>query len=225
MASDNTDAIMTKDAEQVVHRCKTVLRRAQTSSTVVANLQSPFDQSPRKESGTMATDQRDQLWQMAWDAYYDSYFEEIAADLLINKWLFFDDWAKILVSLTASGSAISGWALWNDPFFRPIWIIVAGFSAVLSVVHTALGVPGRIKDWSEIKRRFTSLRIDLETFFNKMQLDPKFPITEFSDKYTEFRRLYSESTQLLKNDMLRTEGLRNQAQDRLNERLKDKIAS
>ena len=63
----------------------------------------------------MDTDPRDTLWTSAFDTYYDVYYEELVADEVNNRWQILDEVTKVLVALTASGSAISGWILWNEP--------------------------------------------------------------------------------------------------------------
>src|SRR6266481_5262522 len=105
-------------------------------------------------AATPAPNLREQLWDASFDTYYKVFFEELAADGLVNKWGRLDDVTKIIVALTASGSAISGWALWTHPEYKALWLAVSGLAALLSVVHTALAVPNRIKAHADDKRRF-----------------------------------------------------------------------
>jgi len=171
----------------------------------------------------MKVDPRDRLWKASFETFYDSFFEEMVADSLINRWQLLDEVTKISVALTATGSAVSGWALWNKPHLKTVWAILAGIGAVLAIFHTTLGVPRRLKDWSEIKQYFASLRIDLETFRYRMEIDPEFPLDKFSQEFVEYRKQYKEGANLLKNDILLTKRLQIKFQDRLNERLQDKI--
>jgi hypothetical protein len=172
----------------------------------------------------MALDPRDSLWDATFDTYYDAYYEEIAADALINRWQLLDEVAKVVVALTASGSAVAGWALWNDPAFRTFWVVLAGLGAILAIVHATLGVPGRLKTWGEIKRAFVTLRIDLETFRYRMEADPAFDVGTFQQQFEQYRKRYTEAMQQLQNDILLTSRLENAAQDDLNARVKDKTA-
>ncbi len=171
----------------------------------------------------MPTDPRDELWEASFDTYYVVHYEELLADRLIDSWQKVDEITKVLVALTASGSAVSGWALWAEPHFRRIWVIMASIAAVLSIVHTALSVPGRLKDHGETKRRFASLRTDLETFRYRMRIDANFPIEEFTQEFVEYRRRFSDSVQLRKNDILRTNRLENKVQKQLDIRLEDQV--
>lgn len=106
-------------------------------------------------------ERREELWKVSFETYYDSLFEEITADALITRWTSVDEVTKVLVMITVSGSAVSGWALWNQPGYRMLWVILSGVATLLSVVHTALDIPGRIRTHAEDKRRFASLRTEL----------------------------------------------------------------
>ena len=133
----------------------------------------------------MAFDPRDELWNATYDTLYFTYYNEILCDTLVRRWQITDDLTKVLVALTASGSAISGWALWSDQRFQFLWVGIAGFAALLSIVHSALGVPSRLKDWGDSKRRFASLRIELETFQYRMRVNPEFSTEEFMKELVE----------------------------------------
>lgn len=167
----------------------------------------------------MSFDPRDEIWNGAFEVYYDSYYEEIMADKIINRWQILDEFSKILVALTASGSALSGWALWSDPNFKIVWLLLAGLGAVFAILHSTLAVPGRLKDWGEIKRHFAALRIELETFRYQMKFDPEFPIDEFKRSFISHRKKYSEGIQRVKNDILWTKSLEFKSQAELNDRI------
>ena len=171
----------------------------------------------------MAVDSRDQIWEASFETYYEAHYEELVADRLVRQWQIVDEITKVLVALTVSGSAVSGWTLWNDPSFKTVWVILAGIGAVLSIIHVALGVPGRLKDWGEIKRSFAGLRIDLETFRYHMGIDPQFPVEEFKKEFDDYRWRFGDIYQRIKDDILRTRRLQAKAQDDLDERIADKI--
>jgi hypothetical protein len=59
-------------------------------------------------SGTsMSFDQRDKIWETSFDTYYNCYFEEMVADVLLYRWSLVDDVNKWLIAISASGSAVS----------------------------------------------------------------------------------------------------------------------
>jgi hypothetical protein len=166
------------------------------------------------------TDPREQLWDVSFDTYYDAFFEELLADALINKWGRLDDFTKIIVAITASGSAISGWALWGSPGWKGVWLACSGLAALLSVVHTALAVPGRIKAHADDKRRFAQLRTGLETFRYRLQVE-QFDADMFNKEFVGLRRVYGDDIGLLNNDTFRTRGFEEKIQKQLNEQVAD----
>ncbi len=115
--------------------------------------------------------ERSHLWGQSFESYYQCYFEEMVAEKLGARWLFLDNLTKLFVAATASGSAISGWALWGMPNFRFVWVLVAGSGALFSVIHAALGVQSKVKEWESSRKDFTSLRFDIETFRQKIAID------------------------------------------------------
>jgi hypothetical protein len=160
-----------------------------------------------------------ELWKAVFDTYYDAFYNEMLADKLINRWQIVDDASRILVAVTASGSALSGFALWNQPGYKLVWSALAGCSAILGILHSSLGVAHRLKDWGDLKRSFASLRIDLETLQYRMKFDFKATNREFKREFIKYRRQYSLVFQRLKNDILLRKGLEITTQTDLNIRL------
>jgi len=167
--------------------------------------------------------QRDALWEVTNETFYDAYYEEVAADRLISRWQLMDETARLAVAIAATGSAVSGWALWNQPVFRHIWAVLAGLAAVLSIVHVTLAVARRLKDWGNTRQHFAILRADLETFRSRMRVDPLFPVPAFQQDFLGYRDRYAEGLTSLKPDILLTRGFRIRAQKDLNQRLASEI--
>ena len=69
------------------------------------------------------------------------------------------------------------------------------------------------------------LRINLETFRYKMEVDPNFAIEEFNDEFFRYRDQYSEGFKLLKNDILLTKKRRIKVQEELDAELQDLIST
>ena len=171
----------------------------------------------------MAVDQRGVMWEKSFDTYYQCYFEELVADSLVYRWLILDDVTKVLVALTASGSAIAGWSLWSSDDFKWLWALLAGFGALLSVIHASLGVPSRVKQWEGLKRTFAKLRIEIETFRQRMAINPNFELDAFVKEYSLYRKRYGEAMQQLQGDIVRTRRFEEKIQDNLNEQIADQI--
>lgn len=167
----------------------------------------------------MEKTKRDIIWEKIFDVYYDSYWVEILSEKLINIWQKVDDTNKVLVAVTASGTVVSGWALWENPTFKYFWIVLAGVAAVLSIFHASLGVANRIKDWTEIKRQFALLRIDLEIQRAKMEINYDFNENDFESIFESSMKKYAEQYANLRNDILKTKRIQVKAQNELNKKI------
>ena len=165
--------------------------------------------------------ERDQIWHSAWKIYYDAYFQEILSEKIVLRWHRFDDISKLLIALTASTSALSGWALWSDPGIKTIWALVAGFSAILAITHKSLDVSSKLADWGSARSKFSALRIDFEKFQNEMKFNPEFSINDFSEECGQLQNCYKELYQNTKIDGFLTNRLRNAVQKELNNIISD----
>lgn len=157
---------------------------------------------------------RDQLWKAAFDTYFEVYFDETLVDALINRWVKIDDVAKTAIAITASGSAVAGWTLWNNPGLKYIWASLAGFGVICAIAHNALGVTYRLRDYIDIKNRLVRLRIEVDTFRTRMAIDPEFPMQEFESDFLRFRERFSNDC-FKRNDVLATFALRKKLTDEL----------
>lgn len=168
-------------------------------------------------------DQRDVLWNKIFDVYYDTYYVELLSSRLTDRWKLVDDITNILIAVTASGSAISGWALWNEPNFKNIWVLIAGLGAAFSILHSAIGVTGRLRNWVEVKRQATSLRLDVESCRNQMEIFSNFDISDFNSQLETFRKRYSEVYINVSSDILKTGRFERETQSKLDYKLQDII--
>jgi len=167
----------------------------------------------------MAFDSRDVIWNKTFDVYYDSYWVELLSDNVIGFWQKTDDITKVIVALTVSGSAVSGWTLWNQPGFKYIWAILAGISAILSITHAALGVTGKVRDWTELKRQFASLRLEIESSRDLMEINPDFSIEDYENNFKEYKKRYGELYPSIYSDFILTKKRKVKCQNDLNKRL------
>jgi hypothetical protein len=171
----------------------------------------------------MPSDPRDQLWNCVYELYYQSYFQEILSDALLTRWQRFDDLTKLIVALTASSSAVAGliayYSTSNTLNITWLWPLLSGIAALFAIFHKELAVPYRLRDHGENMRSFSSLRLDLTTFRSLMQIDPEFPISEFTKSFEGFRKRYSEEYRRLRSDSFVTIGLKEKCQADLNQRI------
>ncbi len=170
-------------------------------------------------------DPREELWKAVFDTYYDSLFEEMMADSLISKWSRVDEATRFVVAATATGSAVAGWALWSQPGFKAPWAVISGIAALLSIIHSTLIIPGKLKAHAAEKRIFAALRIDLETFRIKTRIGPDgFDMKQFTDEFLKYRQHFSECVQQTSSDIMRLGCLENRIQLKVDERLANEIA-
>ena len=171
----------------------------------------------------MDFDKRDQIWKSTFDTYYDCYFEEMVADHLLYRWSLLDDINKWLIAITASGSAVSGWVLWNNPNLKLVWAFLAAISAILAITHSALGVTHRIKNWEDAKKSFVTLRIKLNSLRQDMAMDAEFNIDAILERLRNLRTSYCDQMSKLSPDTLRSRRLEIKIQNKLNDTIADQI--
>ena len=173
----------------------------------------------------MAPDPRDTLWEAVFDTYYSAYFEEILSDLLINRWLRIDIGVRVGIALTASGSAVAGWTLWERPDFKIIWAIISCLAAVGAIFHSTISVPSLLKEHTRSNKDFTALRHEFETLRNDLNINPQFDVTKKNHELKALKKRYTELCNNSPHDILSTDKLANKAQGLLNSRIADIIES
>jgi hypothetical protein len=164
----------------------------------------------------MDFDQRDEVWDAVWGVYYNTYFQEVLAERLVLRWQRFNEASKVLIALTASGSALSGWALWSDPGFKVLWALLAGIGAILAIVHKSLDVSGKLFDWGSSRSQFSIIRIDFQKLINRLRINPRFAIKESTAQLDALTDRYSEAYKQTKMDAFLTGKLRISVQEELN---------
>ena len=166
----------------------------------------------------MPNESIEEYWQSGYDTLYDAYFYELGSERLIRYWNRLDLLAGILTALTASSSAVSGWALWAQPKGKMAWAVLAGTASALAIVHAKLAVPGRIREEERHRQRFAALRIDLETFMHDLRRG--LPSAQAKKAYDALRKRLSESVSSTPPDALFGRATRKSVQAEVNERLK-----
>lgn len=164
---------------------------------------------------------RDEIWKATYQTMYDSGYNEIFAEKIMERWQVFDDTTKILVAVTtASSSAAAGLAIWSLPVFKQLWIFLAAAGVILSLASAALRAQDRLKAWSNSKSEFGALYIELETFMFRMKINPEFSVPEYSKEFEDYRIRYGAAKHRIPDDWFATDKLGNLAQLDLNERIK-----
>ena len=160
-----------------------------------------------------ASDPRDILWEESFRVFYDAYYEQLLAEKLLRKWHWADLWSRLLVAVTASGSAIAAWAVWGLAGFNIVWAVVAGVAALFSVVHSVLNVSSRLKELSESRAAFLLIRTGAEAIRRRMRMNPKFTVAKFTTAIERLGKMYAEAESKLAVDVFRTRRLEFRVQD------------
>ncbi len=153
------------------------------------------------------TSARAKLWADAYQKWYDSYFNENVANSLVSRWQAFNDPAKVIIAVTASGSVVAGWTLWSQPGFKVFWIILAGSGALLSVISSSLTIPERIKDWTNTRADFSGVRLQAELLMTQMKLKPDFDVDAAHKALENVITRYNDAVNRIRNDFLHTKRL------------------
>jgi hypothetical protein len=152
--------------------------------------------------------------------FYDSYFQEMASEALIGRWQIIDKATAFLVAATASGSAIAGWALWNAPGWKLGWAAFAGMTTIASIGHGVMGVPERVKTQSDVRRGFSKLRVDVQTFRHRLKAGLE--VSEASHQYDELQERFGKLISETPPDIIFRKRFRLRIQDQLDSLLRKK---
>jgi hypothetical protein len=144
-------------------------------------------------------------WKNSFKTYYRTYFQELVAGELVGRWQRIDLIIVFFVALTASGSAISGSALWNQPGGKVAWATLAGVVSLASIVHATVGVPNRLKQQEELRRSFAELRIDIDSF--QQELTIGITNEQARTQYDQLRGRYKKLTGSASPDIAYTQKL------------------
>lgn len=163
----------------------------------------------------MTNDIHDRLWRSAYYQWYNTAYNVELASRMVDRLKTVDDITKVLVALTASGSAIAGWALWSRPGFDLGWALLAGVGALLAIVHGSLGIPARLKDWLEVKQGFLGLRAALEAARSTMANHADFDPVELERCLSEAASKFAELEGRIPSDLFASNRVKSQCQDRI----------
>ncbi|MBN1597074.1 MAG: hypothetical protein JW894_02170 [Bacteroidales bacterium] len=159
----------------------------------------------------MSESPRDIIWEKIFYTHYYTFFYEQVAIKLIRRWQISHDVSRIIIAITASGTGISGWALWKNSIGVYTWAVIMGAAAVSSIIYAVWDVSAKIKDWTEVKNDCINLRIELEIMRDKMLIDKDFPVETYQSMLVEFKKRYGEIRKRIKQDFFLTKDVNNKA--------------
>jgi hypothetical protein len=152
--------------------------------------------------------------------FYDAYFQELSSQELVGKWQVVDIFTAFLIAVTASSSAVAGWALWAIPAGRVGWAAIAGVATVASIIHGIMGVPRQVKEQEDFRRRFSVIRVDGETYLQ--QVDAGLDEERARSGLEELRKRLALATADVSPSIIFTRRFRCKIQEQLNELLKER---
>jgi hypothetical protein len=170
----------------------------------------------------MTLEERENYWKLSFESYYESYFQELASEALLARWDRIDVVTAFLIAFTASGSAIAGWTMWNEPGWRALWVLIAAIASVFSVVHGVMRVAARIREQEELRGSFSQLRTEFETFRHFLRLSNTDSSERVRSRYEKLRENLGGLRRRSRPDIAYTTRLRQRVQNNLNSILTDR---
>ena len=172
----------------------------------------------------MTKEDRETYWSLSFDTYYKAYYQELASQALAARWERIDVLTALLVAATASGSTLAGWALWSDVGWKVVWAGIAAVATITSILHGSLRVPSRLKEQEELRREFSGLRVDLDTFRQFLRIPETEAPDHVKENYERLRQRLGSLWGRARPDIAYTGRLRDAVQKQLDEVLKEQGA-
>ena len=167
----------------------------------------------------MVDDPRDIIWNDAYELYYDTYYNELFAFKLGEKWSFLDLLIKSLIAGTALVSTITGLALWNSQLGEYLWLMISSIVVILSVTSIVLNINNKSKNLTRIHKEFMALRYGLDTLRTDINTEPDFNIEVFRTQLVSYQTTYTAICKINPYDELAKDVIRNETQMELNKKL------
>jgi hypothetical protein len=124
----------------------------------------------------MEKDRRDIIWNDVYELYYDTYYNELLALTLSNKWSFIDLMLKIVTALAAVLSTVLGLLLWNDPVGKFAWLTSSSVVVILIITYIVINISGKIKRHMKSNKEFFGLRYAIESLRDDIDNEQDFDI-------------------------------------------------
>ncbi len=77
--------------------------------------------------------------------------------------------ADIIIALGASGTAISGWAVWSQPHLQYVWVTFAGSAAVVALIKPLLQWEKGLERYSKLYSGHASNYLVLKDLVSRIQ--------------------------------------------------------
>lgn len=107
---------------------------------------------------------RDKIWYFL----VDSKTNEIFSSLIVEKYQKYDLYTNILIVITTS-SSIAAWKIWE--IYSTIWILLIGFSQLITLIKPYFLFPKYIKVFNEKSIHWQHISLELEKIWFELNND------------------------------------------------------
>ncbi|MCH8343928.1 MAG: hypothetical protein IH983_08065 [Planctomycetes bacterium] len=144
-----------------------------------------------------------QLWKVLVPKYFDCSFVPIAAARQSVRWERASLGAAIVIGLVGSSSAVSSWALWQEPGFSWVLPTISGLVSVWIIIAGATNVPKRIRELENRRRKFGEFRIKFQNIV-EAAIQETVGADDLQRRYVQVRDDFDDAYNELPSDPLIT---------------------
>lgn len=164
----------------------------------------------------------DVLWNNIFQKYVDVFYQELMLDNLVSKWENFDLITRYLIAITASGSAVSGWALWQFPYGIISWKVLSFTSALLAIFYSVAPIAHNLKLGNQAYTEARLLRSNFEDFIYDFQAYKGDTPRNFTEELRNFNTTFNNICEKSPRFPFVTKSFRVRVQKKLNKELQSK---
>ena len=147
--------------------------------------------------------ERSKYWRDAFFFFTQAYYYELLASLLSRRWEKWGSWISFVIAITASGSAISGWAVWHQNRLGTIaWAVFVGMASLLSIAQDKLNVQAHINKQRLLRKRFAQIRGALQILLSDIESGQD--LARIEAVFKTQREKYFDLTASVDSDMFET---------------------
>ena len=163
----------------------------------------------------------DLFWKPSFNLFYDAYYQELASEAVLERWVLIDGVTSFLGASTATGSAVAGWALWKSDNGKLAWAILAAVASLASIIRTNFGVLGKIKEQEDLRRNFQGIRLAIDSFRTDLEIG-LITVPDAQKRLKELHASYTEAMAGTKAGPAFTKALQESVEEKLRAIVKEK---
>ena len=164
----------------------------------------------------MAIDPRDAIWNETHALLYNTRYAEEIEKALLARWTWLDSITKVAVAISSGGAALAGLVFWKNNDYTFLWPLFTSASTLLAIVSKQLSVADKLQRHASSSVGMSALAVNISALIVRMKINADFSTTEFEKKLLGSLDKYGVEYAKLPYDLLLTQALRVQTQQRLN---------